>query len=83
MVGPWRGRAGTIGGRRVTVGDVIKRVIPLDFGGWAGSIGNVRRMPEVWPLAVSLLRWPRASGGAFMSGMPENLLASEFGLEKS
>jgi hypothetical protein len=65
------------------VGDVIKRVIPLDFGGWACSIDNVRRLPEVWPFAVSLLRWPWASGGVFMSGILENLLASEFGLEKS
>jgi hypothetical protein len=65
------------------VGGVIKWVIPLDFGGWVGSIGDVRRMPEVWPLAVSLLRWPRASGSVFMSGIPENLLVSESGLEKS
>ncbi len=47
---------GDYGGRRVTVGGGIKRIIPLDLGGWAGSIGGVRAMPEVWPLAVGFGR---------------------------
>jgi hypothetical protein len=44
------------------VGGGIKRIIPLDLGGWAGSIGRVRGMPEVWPLALGLLRWAMGFG---------------------
>jgi hypothetical protein len=50
--GTWARMGGDCGGRRVTVGGGINRIIPLDLGGWAGSIGRVRGMPEVWPLAL-------------------------------
>ena len=65
------------------MGGGIKRIIPLDLGGGlaaSGVLGEYRRS-GLLPWAFCGGRW--ASGGGLMSGMPENLLATEVGLEKS